>query len=283
MYLRVAFIIHPSGLPTTPPFHLQLDVPAAREHAAKFIARGVADEIIAPAFVSSPFVASLAEDVLAEARAHLSQPHALARLAHCWGVSGAAFPLSDIKASLGTAISEYYAAGGGPAAAEEALRCVAEAGVPHYAHEAVYRAIVRALDMWPDARRADACVELLLAAAPAPAAAAAAPSAAAAACAGGAGDASSGSGSGSGLPSSPRASRAISPLQLATGVRRAAGAICDIEKDAPRAREGLTSIVCRLKEGGALPPDFELIMPAPGAVAASPATPAAGAAAAEGK
>lgn len=261
--------------PSLPP---QLDVPAAREHAAKFIARAVADEIVAPAFVSSPFVASLAEDVLAEARAHLSQPHALARLAHCWGVSGAAFPLSDIKASLGTAISEYYAAGGGAAAAEEALRCVAEAGVPHYAHEAVYRALVRALDTWPDAKRADACVQLLLAAAPAAGAAAAAaapaPSAGGAGAAGSAaGDAASAGSSAagsSGLPSSPRAKSAISPLQLATGVRRAAGAICDIEKDAPRAREGLTSIVGRLKAGGALAADFELVMPAPGSAVPLP-------------
>lgn len=250
-------------------------MPAAREHAAKFIARAVADEILAPAFVSSPFVASLAEDVLAEARAHLSQPHALARLAHCWGVSGAAFPLADIKASLGTAISEYYAAGGGAEAAEEALRCVAEAGVPHYAHEAVYRAIVRALDTWPEPKRADACVQLLLAAAPAPAAAGASAAAAApaAASAGGAGaaagDAAS-AGAGSGLPSSPRAKTAISPLQLATGVRRAAGAICDIEKDAPRAREGLASIVARLKAGGALAGDFELVMPAPGSAVPLP-------------
>jgi len=47
---------------------LKLDVPNARELAAKFLARAVADEILPPAYLANPYVAGIAGDIVDTAK-----------------------------------------------------------------------------------------------------------------------------------------------------------------------------------------------------------------------
>ena len=141
---------------------LALDVPAAHNLAARFLARAVADEILPPAFLSDAYVASLAGDAVAQARALLSVAHSAERLERVWpGAAGQLGSLPELKARVHAALTEYFAGGG----LAEALARVRELGSPHFAHEVAYRAIVLALDEWPRAGRADAAAALLAAAA----------------------------------------------------------------------------------------------------------------------
>lgn len=135
---------------------LALDAPGARACAGKFLARAIADEILPPSFLSDQYVIATAGDVIDEARALLSVPHASEKLQLVWHVSGA-FDTAAVKASIRETLAEYFS--GGDTA--EALRCLRELGVPHFMHEAVYRAIVLSLDVWPDTARADSTVALL--------------------------------------------------------------------------------------------------------------------------
>jgi hypothetical protein len=141
---------------------LALDVPSAHNLAARFLARAVADEILPPAFLSDAYVASLAGDAVAQARALLSVAHSAERLERVWpGAAGQLGSLPELKARVRAALAEFFA--GGDLA--EALARVKELGSPHFAHEVAYRAIVLALDEWPRAGRAAAAAALLAAAA----------------------------------------------------------------------------------------------------------------------
>jgi programmed cell death protein 4 len=135
---------------------LRLDVPNARALAAKFLARAIADEILPPAFLGDAYVTATAGDIVAEARALLSVPHAAEKLQQVWHVTGA-FDLPSVKRSIREDLEEYFSGG----EAEEAHRGIREMGVPHFCHEVVYRALVLSLDFWPDRKRGDAAVALL--------------------------------------------------------------------------------------------------------------------------
>ena len=126
---------------------LSLDTPGARDMAAKFVARAVADEVLPPGFLTDPVVASVAGDVAEHAKQLLSVRHSAARLEHCWGVTAQA-SLETMKRAVRDALTEYYV----ELDAGEAARCLRELGAPYYLHEAVYRALVLAIDQVRAAR-----------------------------------------------------------------------------------------------------------------------------------
>jgi programmed cell death protein 4 len=187
---------------------LSLDCPNAKEVAAKFLARAIADEILPPAFVQDPQVAALAPEVLESARALLTVPHAYSKLAHCWGVSGGLNDVEELKAAVKNAILELYTSGD----VEEAVRCVKGFKVPHFLHEAVYRLIILALEAYPDTRKFDLAVAFLKQTVPS----------------------------------------VISRMQATLGFKRAAAALADLEKDAPKAGNGFRKLFAEAEKEGIL-------------------------------
>jgi programmed cell death protein 4 len=138
---------------------LALDVPAAQDILAKFLARAVHDEILPPSFLTDPTVAAVGGSVVQLAVALLSIRQASARLERVWGVSDANASVAELKRELSLLVEEYYV-GGDVAGTLSGLKALA---VPHLLHEAVKRAILLAIDRSQQQR--EAAVKLFAAAA----------------------------------------------------------------------------------------------------------------------
>lgn len=126
---------------------LALDAPQAKPMIATFIARAVVDEVVPPAWLSSPKTVSLGGDVIDHAKRMLSRDHSGAKLERIWG-PGDGRPVQDLKVAIDQLLAEYLYA----RQLEEAARCVRELQAPHFHHELVKRAIVMALDKSPEDR-----------------------------------------------------------------------------------------------------------------------------------
>src|SRR3546814_6665945 len=120
---------------------LELDAPQAKLMISTFIARAVIDEVVPPAWLSSPKTASLGGDVIEHAKRMLSRDHSGAKLERVWG-PGDSRPVQDLKVAIDQLLAEYLYA----RQLEEAARCVRELQAPHFEHEIVKRAIGKALD-----------------------------------------------------------------------------------------------------------------------------------------
>lgn len=121
---------------------LELDLPAARELCAKFLARAVSDEVLPPGFMTDPRVTRLAPEVAGEARALLSRAHSAERLEHCWGVAGGVADMPALKAAVRAAVAEFASSHD----AREALRQLRSLEAPAYGHEVAYRLALAAVD-----------------------------------------------------------------------------------------------------------------------------------------
>lgn len=135
---------------------LCLDVPDARAHCAKFLARAVADEILPPAYLADPYICSLAGDVIGQARALLSVKMSAAKLEHVWHVTGV-FTVPQLKAAIKESLEEFLVSH----QRDEVLRCVCELHTPHFAHEVVYRGVVLTLSAWPAVEALDRMAALI--------------------------------------------------------------------------------------------------------------------------
>lgn len=126
---------------------LALDTPDADHVVAKFIARAVSDEIVAPKFVSSYNVDDLKDDnkvrrCIKKVKGLINTPHGLARLEHVWGVSGALSPIKNVQREINLILQEYLSCG----SIDEATKCLRELKVNTFHHEFVYSMVLIAVE-----------------------------------------------------------------------------------------------------------------------------------------
>jgi len=114
-----------------------LDTPDAVDVLAKFLARAIIDEIVAPSFLSYAVAAtSLAEQCIQVAHSLLNQPFRSERLAHVWGAGD----LSSVKRlkEEATLLFEEYLTNGDLNAADQNVR---ELNAPHFHPQLVKQAL----------------------------------------------------------------------------------------------------------------------------------------------
>mmetsp|Transcript_4044 Transcript_4044/g.5624 ORF Transcript_4044/g.5624 Transcript_4044/m.5624 type:complete len:396 (+) Transcript_4044:110-1297(+) len=120
---------------------IQLDAPSAKNVVAAFLARGVVDEILPPAFLSDRLVVSMGGEVVEHAKLLLSLEHHGARLERIWG-PGDGRPVEELKVAVDQLLEEYILS----RQVEEAEKCVKELDSPFFTHEIVKRAVKLSLD-----------------------------------------------------------------------------------------------------------------------------------------
>lgn len=124
-----------------------IDCPFADELLAKFLARAVADDCLAPCFLQQQDgLSALATSVVTKAGKLLNGPHGMARLDTIWGQMGGSQDLALLTEKMNMFITEFNNSGD----QDEVLRCLVELDVPHYHHECVYQLVYNALQN-PDA------------------------------------------------------------------------------------------------------------------------------------
>ncbi|XP_055312032.1 programmed cell death protein 4 [Sitodiplosis mosellana] len=125
---------------------LILDTPEAPTLLGNFIARSVADDCLAPKYVTNPDnVDQLNEYALAalkRADALLSLKQGWAHLDNIWGKAGPLRPVKNITKQMTLLLKEYISSRD----FDEAARCLRALEVPHYHHELVYEAILIAME-----------------------------------------------------------------------------------------------------------------------------------------
>lgn len=119
---------------------LALDNPRAPDQLAAFMTRAIADELLPPAFVTTPPPMLLATpkqlDVLTTARAPLAASHFGQLRRHVWGPA-ASGGLDALKKEVAALVSEFLVSG----EIDEAVRCVRELEAPSYLHEVVKKLV----------------------------------------------------------------------------------------------------------------------------------------------
>lgn len=124
-----------------------VDIPDAVDVLALFIARGVVDDILPPAFLtrakkSLPEL-SKGHLVLQTAdKSYLSAPHHAELVEKKWGGS-THVTVDEVKKKIANLLKEYIENGD----TSEACRCIRELSVPFYHHEVVKRALILAMEV----------------------------------------------------------------------------------------------------------------------------------------
>jgi len=138
---------------------LVIDTPEAPIMLGNFIARSIADDCIPPKFLTN-YKGKVESEVSAvclnKAETLLSKKHGLVRLDNVWGVGGGTRPVKHLVKKMNLLLHEYLSSDD----VQEAQRCLVELEVPHFHHEAVYEAIVLALEKM-DPRSMKLIVKLL--------------------------------------------------------------------------------------------------------------------------
>lgn len=122
-----------------------MDTPNAHQVAGKFMARAVADEVIAPRYVTSrpgPQDSDEAALAFAKARGLITTPQGLSRLAYVWGSNGARSPVDELRSKVSLMLGELVLTGD----LAEAEICTRELRAKHFLHEVVFQAIELAID-----------------------------------------------------------------------------------------------------------------------------------------
>ena len=123
---------------------LAIDNPKAVEHLAAFMTRAVADELLPPAFVTTPPPEALATkaqlSVLTLARAPLVASHFGEKRIHVWGAA-AGGDLEQLKKEVLALVAEFLVSG----ELDEAVRCVRELEAPSYHHEVIKKLVSSAI------------------------------------------------------------------------------------------------------------------------------------------
>jgi len=126
-----------------------LDNPDATEVLAKFLARGVSDEILPPVFLKNAFAEnSRAKEVLALAHGLTTEPHRLDRLKHIWGPADLS-SVKRLKEEVDLLLNEYLATGD----KEEADKCLRKLNAPSFYFQLVNRAVRLGIQKSPEERK----------------------------------------------------------------------------------------------------------------------------------
>ena len=125
---------------------LALDVPDAPAQVALFLARAVVDDVLPPAFLTHaadtlPPSAVAGAEALRLARGHLGARRPGAAVLSAWGERAAA-TLADAKAAVRRILAEYFAG----ASVGDACAALAALHVPFFAHEAVKKTLLAAVE-----------------------------------------------------------------------------------------------------------------------------------------
>jgi programmed cell death protein 4 len=118
---------------------LVIDIPDAKYMVGAFLARGVVDEVLPPAFLSNRTCEE--NSVIEHAVKLLSREHCTARLEKVWG-PGDGRPVEDLKIIMDQLLKEYLLS----RELDEAALCVKELNAPHFHHELVKRAVKIAME-----------------------------------------------------------------------------------------------------------------------------------------
>lgn len=125
---------------------LRLDTPDAPNLIGQFIARCIADDCLAPKFVSS-YTGKIDNEYLKEAldKAHvlITMKQGMSHLDNIWGMGGGNRPVKYLTNKMVALLKEYTFSGD----KQEALRCLNELEVPHFHHELVYQALDMAIEV----------------------------------------------------------------------------------------------------------------------------------------
>ncbi|KNC76575.1 hypothetical protein SARC_10933 [Sphaeroforma arctica JP610] len=130
---------------------LATDIPEVATFLGRFIARAVADDVIAPAFVTSNRVqddAVRADEALSIAHKFLNMKHGYSRLENVWGVDGARRPIAYLREKMHDLLEEYVLSSD----VDDLEKSLKELSVPHFNHELVYQTIVYSIEAKPDTR-----------------------------------------------------------------------------------------------------------------------------------
>lgn len=124
---------------------LTIDTPDAPVVVGQFIARAVADDCLAPKFITS-YKGSVESEhkqaALDKAEVLLSRKHGIVRLDNIWGTGGGIRPVKYLIKQMVLLLKEYLSSGD----VAEATRCLQELEVPHFHHELVYEGTVMVLE-----------------------------------------------------------------------------------------------------------------------------------------
>ncbi|XP_022341530.1 programmed cell death protein 4-like [Crassostrea virginica] len=124
---------------------LTIDTPEAPSVIGQFIARAIADDCMAPKYVSA-YKGKVDDEhkqaALDKAELLLSRKHGIVRLDNIWGTGGGIRPVKYLVKQMVLLLKEYLSSGD----IAEATRCLQELEVPHFHHELVYEATVMVLE-----------------------------------------------------------------------------------------------------------------------------------------
>lgn len=125
---------------------LQLDTPNADILLGNFIARAVADDCLPPIYVQRSKETYANDKPMRAAIDHaaglLSTHHGLINVDRIWGITGGMRPVMYLVKQMHSILEEYLVSN----VADDAGQCLSDLEVPHFHHEFVYEAIVKAIE-----------------------------------------------------------------------------------------------------------------------------------------
>ncbi|VFR00325.1 unnamed protein product [Cuscuta campestris] len=128
-----------------------LDIPAAAENLAMFLARAVVDEVLAPQHLEEIGIrlqgAGNTTRVVETARSLLGAKMSGERILRCWGGGGSGAgngwtTTEDVKEKMKILLEEFESGGD----SREARRCIKELGMPFFHHEVVKKGVVMMME-----------------------------------------------------------------------------------------------------------------------------------------
>lgn len=119
------------------------DVPLVLQLLSCFLARAIAQESVAPAFLDrvNLLPSDMGMQVVRQARVLLRERHASSRLSTIWG-PGDGRSVVELKRAVRALVAEYFGSGD----LAEAVKCVSELRAPYFAHEVVVRLVAKVVD-----------------------------------------------------------------------------------------------------------------------------------------
>ncbi|XP_017465428.1 PREDICTED: programmed cell death protein 4-like [Rhagoletis zephyria] len=124
---------------------LLLDTPTADILLGNFIARAVADDCIPPIYVhrsKETYTEKPMRTAVEKAHQLLSTRHGLINVDQIWGISGGMRPVKYLIKQMHLILEEFVTSN----VAVDAGDCLKDLEVPHFHHEFVYEAIVKAIE-----------------------------------------------------------------------------------------------------------------------------------------
>lgn len=124
---------------------LKLDSPNAKDTLTKFLARGIADDLLPPSFLSmveEDAQSDEIKEIVKNASSLTSMKHGLSRLSNIWGIGGGYRPVTMLVNEMEFLLKEYIDSKDHV----EAERILRELDVPHFHHEVIFRALLITLE-----------------------------------------------------------------------------------------------------------------------------------------